>query len=282
MTPEEHLKAGNIDEALTGLQDAIRKAPADARLRRFLFQLHCVNGKWDKALTQLNVLADMDPESMLLAEIFRPVIACEVLRTEVFEGKRTALIFGEPEPWVGWTVQAGNLAAQGNFTEAKTLQDRALEAAPAYGGTVNGEAFEWIGDADSRLGPLLEAFIDNKYYWIPFIRLAKLEIEAPSDLRDLVWVTAKFSWTNGGESNGLIPVRYPGSAESPDSGIRLSRKTDWAERTEGYFFGLGQRTLATNAADYPLLEIRTIEFAFVPAPESEAEPVSAPEPAPAE
>ena len=63
-------------------------------------------GKWEKALTQLNVLADMDAESMLLAQIFRPVLDCETLRTEVFAGKRTPLIFGEPEEWIGWLVQA--------------------------------------------------------------------------------------------------------------------------------------------------------------------------------
>ena len=100
LTPEESIKAGRVDEALASLQEGIRKAPADPRLRRFLFQLSCIMGKWEKALTQLQVLADLDAESFLLAQIFRPVIACETLRAEVFQGKRTALIFGEPE-WSG-------------------------------------------------------------------------------------------------------------------------------------------------------------------------------------
>ena len=108
-------------EALAALHDSIRKKPADARLRRFLFQLLCVLGRWEKALTQLQVLAEMDDESMLLAQIFRPVIACETHRAEVFQGKRTALIFGEPEEWVSWLVQANALSAQGEFAAAQAL-----------------------------------------------------------------------------------------------------------------------------------------------------------------
>jgi type VI secretion system protein ImpE len=260
MTPEEYIKAGQVEEALAGLQEAVRKAPADPRLRRFLFQLDCILGRWDKALTQLQVLSEMDAESLLLAQIFRPVIACETLRAEVFAGKRSPLIFGEPEEWVGWLVQANNFAAQGEFTHARELLDKALEAAPATSGKVNDAAFEWIADEDSRLGPVLEAYIDAKYYWIPSGRIARMIVQPPSDLRDLIWIPAQFFWTNGGESSGLIPVRYPGSETSKDGGIQLSRKTEWLEKPEGFYFGVGQRTFTTPDNEIPLLEIRTLEF----------------------
>ena len=266
MTPEEYIKAGQVDEALTGLQDAVRKAPADPKLRRFLFQLHCIMGRWEKALTQLQVLADMDIESKLLAEIFRPVLGCETLRLDVFAGNRTPLIFGEPEEWIGWMVQANQMAAKGQFAQAQELQERALEAAPAVAGQANGQDFEWIADEDSRLGPILEAYIDSKYYWIPMSRITKAAIEKPADLRDLVWVSAQFVWTNGGEASGFIPVRYPGSEASTDGGIRLARKTEWDEKSEGMYFGLGQRTFATNGDEVALLQLRTLDFPAVPAP----------------
>ena len=38
-----------------------------------------------------------------------------------------------------------------------------------------------------RLGPVCEAILNGKYYWIPFERLSRVDIEAPSDLRDLIW-----------------------------------------------------------------------------------------------
>ncbi len=266
MTAEEAIKAGLPDEALTALQDSVRKAPADPRLRRFLFQLHCISGKWDKALTQLQVLADMDAESIMLAPIFQTVIQCELLRAEVFAGKRSPIIFGEPEQWIGQMVQAIQLLARGEVQAARDMQSQALEAAPTTSGRCNDQPFAWIADADSRLGPLLEALIDGRYCWVPFTRILRLAVEAPHDLRDLVWIPAQFVWTNGGEVSGFIPTRYPGSEAAADGGLRLSRRTEWADKGEEFFIGVGQRVFATDQADIPLLEVRTIEFDNAPVP----------------
>ena len=260
MKPEELLRAGDMDAALVALYEQIRGNPSDSGLRRFLFQLLCVDGKWDKALLQLEALGELDPGSMLLAQFFKPLIACEILRGDVFKGKRTALIFGEPKEWVGWMVQANALLAEGQFKPARDLRERALESASAIAGTVNGHAFEWIADADSRLGPIAEAMIDGKYFWIPFECIRQISMVAPTDLRDLVWTPAKFQWSNGGEGAGFVPVRYPGSEDSKDGGIRLARKTEWVEREEATFLGLGQRIFSTDDGDYPILEVRSVDF----------------------
>jgi type VI secretion system protein ImpE len=71
---------------------------------------------------------------------------------------------------------------------------------------------------------------------------------------------AHFQWTNGGETVALLPTRYAGSESSPDPQIRLARKTDWQEAAPGLFTGTGQRMLATDAGEHPLMEIRRIEF----------------------
>jgi len=260
MTAEQLIKNGQLDAALAALQQEVRNKPEDQRLRVFLFQVHCLLGKFDKALNQLQVIASLDPETMLLAQIFQPVIACELLRREVFQGKHTPIIFGEPMEWIGLLVQAGELAAQGKAAAAVALRDRAFEAAPATPGRLNGTAFEWIADADSRLGPLLEAVIEGKYYWVPFCRIKKMVLAAPTDLRDLVWAPAQFVWVNGGEASGHIPCRYPGTESQADDALRMARKTEWSEPAEGYNVGLGQRILATDHADYPLLECRTLEL----------------------
>src|SRR5713101_8661103 len=144
MNAEELVKSGQLDEALAALQREIRNRPEDARLRIFLFQFACVLGQWERALTQLQVLASLNAETMMLAQIFRPVINCEVLRAEIFAGKRTQLIFGEPMPWVGSLVQANELLARGESRAARELRDGALEAAPATSGKLNDQPFEWI------------------------------------------------------------------------------------------------------------------------------------------
>lgn len=260
MTAEEYLRAGQLDEALAALQQAIRSNPADAKLRIFLFQLQSISGAWQKALTQLNVISDMDAETAILAKIFTPVLNLEALRAEVFAGRRSPLIFGEPPEWIGKLLQANQLIAQGNYAASSELREQAFEDAPSTPGKINGAPFEWIADADSRLGPVLEAFLDGKYYWIPFSRIQTIVIEAPTDLRDLVWLPAQFVWANGGQACGFIPTRYSGSESSPDSALRLSRKTEWKTPAEGIYLGVGQRLFATDQEDVPLLDARKIEF----------------------
>ena len=260
MTPEDHLRNGQLDEALSALKAEIRQAPTDGKKRIFLFQLLAVLGQWEKAHTQLQVLGEMDAESMLMAQIFRPALQCETLREEIFAGRRSPLIFGEPDEWIGLLVQANQQLAEGQAAAAAELRQRAFEAAPAIAGTINGQPFAWIADADSRLGPMLEAIIDGKYYWVPFFRIRSIRIEPPQDLRDMVWTTAQFTWANDGEKPGLIPTRYPGTAALADSALRLARRTDWAESAGETYLGSGQRMLATDSCETPLLEVRAIDL----------------------
>ena len=260
MNSAELAQAGRLEDSLAALQTEIRNKPEDNRLRIFLFQLDCVLGRLDKALTQLQVVANLTADTMLLAEIFRPVIACELLRREVFAGKRTPIIFGQPMEWLGSLIQANELIARGEFAAAAESRGRAFEAAPASPGKIDGQPFEWIADADSRLGPVLEAIIEGKYYWVPFCRIQKIETEKPSDMRDLVWLPARLTWTNGGSVPGHIPVRYPGTETSADGPLRLARKTEWQHHPGETYLGLGQRLLATDTNEHPLLGCRSIEL----------------------
>jgi len=266
MTAVDSLREGNLGEALAQLQDQIRKDPADVKLRIFLFQLLSVMGQWDRALTQLNVSGEMDVSTLAMVQTYREALQCEVLRQEVFAGTKSPLIFGDPEQWIALLLEAVKLSAQGEHGKAAEIRDQAFEMAPMTSGSVNGEPFEWIADADSRLGPILEAIVNGRYYWIPFYRIANVVVEEPGDLRDRVWMPAYFTWANGGQTVGLIPNRYPGSESSDDGQVALGQKTDWLEVADETFLGMGQRMLATDAGEYGLMDIRTIDL------DSEEEP----------
>jgi len=239
----------------------VRAEPADPKLRVFLFQLLCVLGEWERARDQLTALAELDAGSFPLVHLYGAAITCELLRREVFAGTRTPVMLGEPLAWVALLLQALAADAQGRPAEAKALRANALEDAQAVSGTVDGEAFEWIADADSRLGPVCEALIHGRYYWVPFERIRLLVLEAPSDLRDVLWVPAHLGLANGGEAAALLPARYPGSESHPDGLIRLGRKTEWNEVGPEVFHGRGQRMLATDSNEYALLSIRRVELA---------------------
>jgi type VI secretion system protein ImpE len=259
MKPEELLKEGRLDDALKSLQQVVRDDPANPKPRVFLFQLFSILGDLNRANTQLQVLADMDSDSMMLSRIFTPILPCEAIRREVFAGKRTPIIFGEPPEWVGSLVEAMSFFGRGEYGSGTKLRDQAFEAAPATAGKVNGESFEWIADADERLGPVLEVILEGRYCWVPFSRIRELFIEPVTDLRDLVWAPAQFVWENGGEASGHIPARYTETENARENSLKLARKTEWFDHG-GVHTGLGQRVLATDANEYPLLEIRKIEF----------------------
>ena len=257
---EQHLQEGNLSEALIQLQNQIKKDPANAKLRTFLFQLLAVNGEWDRSLAQLNVAGDLDIDTMPMVQTYREALRCELLRKDIFLGIKSPQIFGEPQQWIALLVQALKLNAEQQYKEAHILREQAFELAPATPGTINGDNFEWLADADARLGPVMEAIINGQYYWIPFIQIQEIQIEEPADLRDVVWMPAHFIWTNGGDAVGLIPTRYPYSELEEDPFLRLSRKTEWKALDDDTFFGLGQRLISTNENDYALMDIREIKF----------------------
>ncbi len=260
MDAAELLRHNELDAALAKLLDQVRADPSNAKLRVFLFQLCCVTGDWARAKTQLDVAVGMDEGALLMGRIYGGALACEAERRKVFAGEAAPTIFGDPEPWMAELYEALRRDSRGEHAAAAELRDRALDAAPATAGHIDGREFAWIADADCRLGPMLETIIDGRYFWLPFMRIARMMIEAPSDLRDQVWMPAKFILANGGEIVGLVPTRYTGSERNPDARVRLARKTEWTEIAADNHQGSGQRILATDADDFPLMDIRAIDL----------------------
>lgn len=260
MAEMERLSAlsGDPDAELKRLENDIRSNPGDARLRTYLFQLLALRGHWERALAQLQVTAQLSAAAIPMAQTYREAIRCEVYRAEVFAGRRQPSLFGTPPAWAGGLVESLKVLGEGRVAEAEKMRADALEAAPTTPGRIGDAEFEWIADADSRLGPVCEAIIDGKYVWVPFVHVAAIKVEAPADLRDLVWASAQIRFTNGGDTVALIPSRYPGSEASDDPAIFLARKTLWRELGPETFAGLGQRLWATDAGEYPVLDAREI------------------------
>ena len=236
---------------------APRAAPGDASTRMKLFRLFAVTGQWERAATQLDAASNLDTSLGFTAMVYKQAIACERFREEVFAGRRTPVIAGEPPRWLALMIEAlrADAAASG-----EPLRAEALESAPAKGGRIDGQAFEWVADADSRLGPVCECFIDGKYYWVPFERIERIDIPVPEDVIDVVWASAEMTFSTGGAKHVLIPVRYPGTERSDDDDLLMARKTTWSGSDDSGYRGLGQRVLATDQAEVGLLDVRVLEL----------------------
>ncbi len=257
MTAEQLLKLGDLEGALAALQDTVRKAPQDSRLRVFLFQLLCVLGQWQRAIVQLKTCATLDPKAGDMAQMYRIAITCEITREKVFRGEKQPAVFGEPEDWVAWMIEALRLEAEGNHRAAQDLRLRAFDAAAARPGQLDGNPFSWIADADPRLGPLLEIIVNGRYFWAPFTAIAQIVVQPPADLRDRVWMPATVTWSNGGEAVVLIPTRYAGTVEAGGNQHLMALATDWRGGSE-LMVGVGQRILTSDTGDCALMDLRDL------------------------
>ncbi len=137
--------------------------------------------------------------------------------------------------------------------------------APASSGTLDGEPFEWIADADARLGPLVEMIVNGHYYWVPLHRLTRIAFDSPADLRDTVWMPAQVTFASGGESVAFVPTRYDGTLAAANDALTLARRTEWHEPHEGVFVGVGQRVFATDIGEHSLMDVREILLDAAPA-----------------
>jgi len=270
----ELVAAGRPKEALTALQGQVRSHPSDPKLRVFLFQLLCTLGQWERAAAQLEVCAQLDASTLAMVNTYREALRCERMRDAVFAGRHTPVLMGEPQDWMMKLVAALKLQADGDSDGAARLREQAFEEAPATPGTAvsaedstegdeppAGTAFDWIADADSRLGPVLEVVVNGRYAWLPFNALRRVRIEPPEDLRDLVWAPAQMELVNGGEMVALIPTRYAPFEADDDEALLMSRGTDWLDLGHGQYAGRGHRVLTTSAAERPLLQWRELRLA---------------------
>jgi type VI secretion system protein ImpE len=259
MNAEDLVRTGDVEAALDDLQQRVRKKPEDVASRVFLFQLLCVLGQWKRGLTQLEVIEGLNKEAWPMVHAYREAINCELHREAVFQGKSKPLVFGKPQQWIAFLIEAQQLLARGKTAAFQKLNAQAFEEAPTSAGTINGEGFAWLADADQRFGPVLEVIFNGQYYWAPLDTIKTVRSEEPTDLRDLVWLPAEITWANGGQNMVMIPARYPLLSGVSNDHL-LSRKTDWEERDGDVLEGIGQRMLATDQSEHPLLQVRAIEL----------------------
>ena len=196
-----------------------------------------------------------------MKQMYGHAMRCEVLRADVFAGKRTPMVFGQPDEWLALLIES--LLRQGTATAqlAEDLRQRAFDAAPATPGTLDGEPFEWIADADMRLGPVLEAFVNGRYYWMPFARLAHIKFEPPDDLRDCVWMPAHLEFENGGETLALVPDALRRQREAA-----TTARCSWRARPNGASCGprsgpaWASACWAPTRGEHALMDVREILF----------------------
>jgi type VI secretion system protein ImpE len=230
-TAQELYSSGRLDAAIEQLGVELRSNPTDVQRRSFLFELLVFSGQYDRAEKQLDVLAKASAMAEAGTLQYKAAIQAERIREHMF--------------------------GTGDFPTT---------VAPSpVSGTLNGKPFSAIEDADPRLGARLEVIAGGRYLWVPLAHVARLEIEAPKQLRDVRWMPARLSTAPAlrhmelGEV--LIPSLSSAAWKHDDFEIRMGRATDWDELPDGDFAPVGQKIFRVDGVDVPLMEIRELVLA---------------------
>lgn len=232
MTPKQLFQSGKLNEAIAALGAELRDNPTDVQRRTFLFELLCFAGEYDRAEKHLNLLSDQGPQAKLGAVLYVASLHAERLRQDMFR--------------------------KSDFPTG-----RAPVEPEKIHGSLNGQAFESFEDSDPRIGTRIEIFAAGAYLWLPLEHVVSIEMEAPKRLRDLLWIPAlvrtgpAFKDKELGEV--LLPAICPLSSDESDPNIKLGRVTEWREKEDGAV-PVGLKTFLVDGEDFPILEVRKIEF----------------------
>ena len=251
-------------EAIADLVAKIRKEPSVAAHRWSLFQCFCVTGEWERALQQLQVYGQLDGEAERVVQTYRDLIRAERWREQVMAGKRApAFVYDDAAAWMQSLVETLELTAKGDLDAADRAREAALDAAPLVAGRANDKTFEWIGDSDSRLGPVCEFIAAGSYRWVALADLAGWRVRQPAALIDLVWTPCTLALTDGSTLHGFVPARYPLPADSQTDNaeaLQTGRETIWREVGRTGVIGFGRKTWSTAAGDFSVFELSTCAF----------------------
>jgi type VI secretion system protein ImpE len=249
----------SIAAAIAEMESRVATTPANLEARLVLFQCLCIDGSWSRAVKQLQVCAQLNPDMHNLAQAYRQLLRSENLRTEILQGHCPPTFFNTTPNWGPHWITA----LQHQENGATALADAARETAFSLIRDTPGECdlgrFTWMTDGDTRLGPACELVFNGQYLWLPFAQILEISLSQPTSLLELIWLPTRIRLRNNISISGFIPARYPISASTPDA-LKLGNQTQWEKIGTTCILGAGQKIWNTDACDLPLFSIRSCKF----------------------
>ncbi len=257
---KELYERGRLSAAIEQLTQEVKAKPMDNSARIFLFELLCFAGDLDRAEKQLDVIGHQSKEMEVGAAIYKEVLAAERKRRAVFSEGAPPAFLTTPPDYVPFHLEALSLQREHQPDKARVLLAKALDMHPGLTGKVDGEDFHEFEDSDLFLAPFLELYVNDKYAWLPFEQIRRIEFRRPAHLRDLLWAQVKIEARGGDLGEVFLPVLYPGSNLHADDAVKLGRRTDWIDVGAGLARGAGQRLFMIDGRERVMLEINEVVF----------------------
>jgi len=256
MNATELYQAGQLSDAVSALNEVLKKNPTDQSARGFLAELLCFAGNVDRADKQLETLLQQTPEAAVGLSLFRQLIRAEQARQQFYGEGRLPEFLDEPSPMLRLHLQASIELREGNAEQVAQRLAEAEKLHPNVTGTCDGAAFEGFRDLDDLTAPVFEVLTSTgKYYWIPIDRVELVEFHAPERALDLLWRRAHMVVKGGPDGEVFLPAIYAGSAAQSDERLALGRATEWKGEEGAPAFGVGQRMFLVGEQDRPIMDI---------------------------
>ena len=258
-------REGNLADALTAANAAVRKTPTDIGARVLLAELLVFAGNIERADVVLDACADLDPTAALVVAEFRQLLRGETARRQLFSEGRVPEFLGEPTAAQRLSLAAVVALRGGDTQEAGKLAAQAEEVRGHATGTVRGETFDDMRDGDDLLASCFEVITTTgKYFWIPPQRVMLIECHPMKRPRDLYWRRASMQVSGGPDGDVYLPMIYPpmaSAAAALTDALRLGRATDWQQAGEGGpTRGLGAVTLLVGEETLTWAEMDKVSF----------------------
>ncbi len=260
MDAKELIKAGELAAARSQLIEEVKSSPANLQSRTLLFQVQAYAGEWEKARRQLEVITTQEANRESGVQVYLNLIQAETERIEVFQQKRNPSFLPEIPTYFEQYRSAWQRLMNREFETTESIFSEIEDRCARIAGTLNGKEFAGFSETDSRLTCFLEAFVHDRYVWLPFEELRELTLPQPQSLLDLLWASAQVTTREGLTLNCFLPVLYPESYRQDDDLLKLGRMTDWTDLGQGFHQGFGQHVYQVGDDEVGILEIREAVF----------------------
>ncbi len=253
---------GQLEEAISAIQDEIKKNPANTAKRAFLTELLCFAGELERADKQLDIITSQEPEAAAGLAFWRQMIRAEQDRQDFFNSGKAPHFIGEPTPMITSLIKASIAIRESEYQEANDLIAAAEESKIAIEVKCNDEIAEDFRDLDDLTSGVLEVMANNgKYYWIDFSQINSVEFLPPSRPIDLLWRKAAIDVKDGPEGEVFIPTIYSASnGSNSDALAKLGRKTEWSQDEDKPLRGIGMRAFLVGEEMKTIMDIDTLEI----------------------
>ncbi len=259
------LAGGRLGDAVAQATARVRSAPSDHAARTLLAELLCLQGEFDRAESQLAVVAQQTVDRPVAIARLRHLIRAAVAREAWFAEGAVPSLAEAPTPLQRLAIELAVATREGDASRAAALLEQAETARPKIAGVADGVAFDDWRDADDRCAWFLDILTqDGGYMWIDPATVAGLRFTPATRPVDLLWREARMALRDGRVAEIVVPAQYPGLGAAAAGGAedvhRLAQQTDWRDLPGGAAAGIGQRLWLMGDEGRGLLDLAEVTF----------------------